>query len=82
MFALEPGGVSTIPSPRGVFVVEMLEKEGDRAIEDEAIAPLAASALADWVQEKRETLTIVNNMDLASGDAEKIEWALDRAYQS
>ena len=81
VFALEPGEVSTIPSPRGGFVVvEMLEKEEDRPIEEEAITPLAASALADWVREKRETLTIVNNMDLAGGDAGKIEWAVERAY--
>jgi foldase protein PrsA len=84
VFALEPGEVSTIPSPGGAFVVvEMLEKEEDRAIEEEAIAPLAASALADWAQEKRETLTIVMSVvpDADNYDQKKAEWAVDRAYQ-
>ncbi len=82
VFAMDVGDVTTVPVPQGVFVVEMLEKAEDREVEETQRAPLAAGALADWIQEKRETLTIVDNMDLAGGDARKIEWALDRAYQS
>ena len=82
VFALEPNEITTIPLPQGVVVVEMQEKAEDREVEETQRAPLAAGALADWIQEKRETLTIVDNMDLAGGDARKIEWALDRAYQS
>ena len=82
VFALEPKEITTIPLPQGVIVIEMQEKAEDREVEETQRAPLAAGALADWIQEKRETLTIVDNMDLAGGDARKIEWALDRAYQS
>ncbi len=82
VFALEPGDITTLSGGQSVLLIEMLEKAEDRPIEEEAIPPLAAGALADWIQEKRETLTIVDNMDLASGDTGKIGWALDRAYQS
>ncbi len=82
VFALEPNEITTIPLPEGVVVIEMQEKAEDREVEEDQRTPLAGRAFDSWVQEKRETLTIVNNMDLASGDAEKIEWAVDRAYQS
>ncbi len=80
VFALEPGEITTIALPQGVLVIEMKEKAEDREIEEDQRAPLAASALADWVQEKQETVTIVNNMDLSDGDTEKINWAVSRAY--
>ena len=82
VFALEPNEITTIPLPQGVVVIEMQEKAEDREVEEAQRAPLASGALADWVQEKRDTLTIVNNMDVADGDAEKIQWAVERAYQS
>jgi parvulin-like peptidyl-prolyl isomerase len=82
VFPLEPGEVSTIPTANGVFVVEMLEKEEDRAIEEEAIPPLAAGLLADWVQEKGETLAIVSSVvpGAESYDPKKADWAVSRAY--
>jgi parvulin-like peptidyl-prolyl isomerase len=82
LFALEVGGITTIPVPSGVLVIEMLEKDDDHAVEEDQIEPLAGRAFADWTQEKMESLTIVDNMDLGEGDPKKIEWALKRAYPS
>jgi foldase protein PrsA len=82
IFGLEPKGLITIPVASGVLLVEMEEKAEDRAIEDAQKSALSQRALSDWVEEKRQDLAIVNNMDLASGDSEKIQWAVKRAYQS
>lgn len=82
LFPLDVGKITIIPVPRGVLVIEMLKKAEDRAVEEGQIEPLAARAFVSWVQDKTESLTIVNNMDLGDGDFKKIEWAIDRAYQS
>lgn len=82
LFALDIGEITTIPVPQGVFVIEMLEKADDRAVEESQIQPLVTRALDSWVQEKMQSLTVVNNMDLSDGDFDKIEWAVEHAYQS
>ncbi|MEE8347701.1 MAG: peptidylprolyl isomerase [Dehalococcoidia bacterium] len=82
LFALDVGGITTIPVPSGVLIIEMLEKDDDHAVEEDQIQPLADRAFADWAQEKMESLTIVDDMDLGEGDPKKIQWAIDRAYQS
>jgi foldase protein PrsA len=80
VFDLEPGGITAIPTQSGVFVIEMLEKAADRAIDEVQRTPLAQRAFADWVQEKRGGVEIVNNMDVTSGDPDKINWVISRAY--
>ena len=82
VFALEPGGVTTVPSAQGVYVVEMLEKAKDRPLDSAQKVPLANRAFADWVKEKKSSLTIVNNMSLSDGDKVKRDWAVNRAYGS
>ena len=82
VFAMEPNEITTIPLPQGVVVIEMQEKAEDREIEESQIAPLAASALVDWVREKREALDIVISVIPGADnfDEKKAEWAVDRAY--
>ncbi|TET96317.1 MAG: hypothetical protein E3J29_05695 [Dehalococcoidia bacterium] len=83
LFVMEPGQIQTDLTPAGVAVVEMLEKDGDHPVEENQKEPLAFRVLADWIDEKKQSLSIVNNMDIVGGgDQGKIEWALNRAYQS
>jgi foldase protein PrsA len=82
IFALKPKELTTIPIAQGVFVVEMLEKDAAHEVEDDQKSSLAIRAFREWVEEKKKSVTIVNNMDLGSGDSKKIEWAVTRAYQS
>jgi foldase protein PrsA len=82
IFPLNPKELTTIPIAQGVFVVEMLEKDAAHAVEDAQKSSLAIRALQDWVEEKKKSVNIVNNMDLGGGDSNKIEWAVSRAYQS
>ncbi|MEE8347593.1 MAG: peptidylprolyl isomerase, partial [Dehalococcoidia bacterium] len=82
VFALEANEITTIPLPQGVVVIEMQEKAEDREIEDTQKTPLASRALADWVQEKRETLDIVISVVPGADnyDQKKAEWAVERAF--
>ena len=82
IFPLNPKELTTIPIAQGVFVVEMLEKDAAHEVEDDQKSSLAIRALQDWVEEKKKSVTIVNNMDLGGGDSNKIEWAVSHAYQS
>jgi hypothetical protein len=80
VFDLEPGAVDIIEiAPSVILVVEMLEKEDDRPLDDAQKSPLAVRALGDWVAEKQESLSVVNNMEV---DSDKVEWAVRQAYQS
>ena len=82
IFPLKPKELTTIPIAQGVFIVEMLEKDDDREVEDDQKSSLATRAFQNWVEEKNKSVTIINNMDLSSGDSKKIEWAVTHAYQS
>jgi hypothetical protein len=83
VFALEPGGLITIPVSGGVLLIEMLKKDSDHPVEEDQQAPLAAGLLADWIGDNKQSLSIVNNMDIVGGgDQDKIQWVLDRAYPS
>jgi len=66
----------------GSYVFEVLEKAADRPIEESQKSTLAQRKLQEWVSEKRGQLQVVNSMDLSTGDADKINWALERAYSS
>lgn len=82
VFTLEVGEVTTIPTRVGVLVIEMEEKAADRAIDEEQKGTLADRAFDDWVEEKQASLSVVNNLDLGGGDPDKINWAVDHAYQT
>jgi parvulin-like peptidyl-prolyl isomerase len=83
LFGLEPGAITTIPISVGVAVIEMLEKDEDHPVEENRKDTLAARLVADWIDEKRQSLTIVNNMDVTGNfDEDKVQWAVDHAYQS
>ncbi|MDP2673732.1 MAG: peptidylprolyl isomerase [Dehalococcoidia bacterium] len=81
VFALKPKELTNIPITQGVFVIEMLEKDADRAIEDSQKANLGSRAFQDWIDGKKKSLKVVDNMTV-NGDPDKIRWALERAYQS
>jgi parvulin-like peptidyl-prolyl isomerase len=83
VFPMEVGAIIVIPIPAGAVVIEVLEKDADHPVEEDKREPLAAGLFNEWVEEKEQSLTIVNNMDIVGGgDQDKIQWVLDRAYQS
>ena len=82
IFPLKPKELTTIPISQGVYVIEMLEKDDAHEVDAAQGDSLAIRAFQNWVEEKKKSVKIVNNMDPGSGDSKKIEWAVTRAYQS
>jgi foldase protein PrsA len=82
LFGLEVEGLATHTLPNGALVLQVTEKEADRAIDDAKKPELSQKAFQDWLTEKRDALEIKNDMDLENGDAEKIRYAIERAYPS
>jgi len=83
IFPLKVGEITLIPSTAGALLIEMLKKDDDHPVEEDKKEPLAVRALANWLEEKRQSLSIVNNMDVSGNfDQGKVEWAIDRAFQS
>ena len=82
VFALKPKELTTIPIAQGVYVTQMLEKDDNHEVGADQKLGLAARAFQAWVADKKDSVDIINNMDLASGDSKKIEWAVKRAYES
>ena len=81
LFALTPGAITTYPTQSGAFVYQVLEKDANRAIDESQKTTLVARKVEDWLKEKRDQVTIVNHMDLTTGDSDKIRYASDHAYQ-
>src|SRR3990172_10949513 len=81
LFALAPGAITTYPTQSGAFVYQVLEKDANRAIDESQKTTLVARKVEDWLKEKRDQVTIVNHMDLTTGDSDKIRYASDHAYQ-
>lgn len=77
IFALEPGQLTTFPTQSGAFVLQVVEKQADRPIDEENKQTLAQAELDKWLTEKKEQVGVVNNMDPSTGDPEKIRYALE-----
>ncbi len=83
LFPLEPGEIITLPIGSAALIIEMLKKDGDHPVEEDQKEPLAARLSGDWIEDKKQTLSIVNNMDVRGNfDEGKVQWAIDHAYQS
>ncbi len=83
LFPLEVGAITTIPTASGVLVVEMRKKDDDHPVAEDQKEALAAGLFYDWVEKKKQSLSIVSNVDVRGNfDQDKVKWAIDRAYQS
>lgn len=82
LFDAEVGELTSIPAANGVLVIEVEKKADSRKIEEGQRQPLASRAFQDWLDGRSEEVEIVNNMDLADGDGDKISWVFDQVYQS
>ena len=82
LFALEPGKLTVYPTEQNVYVYQVLEKQGDRPVEDVQKTTISQNKFKSWLDEKRASVKIVNDMNLTDGDIEKIDYALKRVQQT
>jgi parvulin-like peptidyl-prolyl isomerase len=82
LFALEPGKLTVYPQDQNVYVYQVLEKQLDRPVEDVQKTTISQNNFRSWLDEKRASVKIVNDMDLSDGDIEKIDYVLKRVAQT
>jgi foldase protein PrsA len=80
IFPLEVDEITVIPTPQGVLIIEMLAKAGDHPVEGDQKEPLATRLFDDWTEDKKQSVSIVNNMDISGDfDQDKVQWAIEHA---
>jgi parvulin-like peptidyl-prolyl isomerase len=79
VFALEPGGLTTLDNVSQFIVYQLIEKQADRPVEETQKSSIASNSYEKWLEEKRSPLTIDNNVSSTDCDAKKVKWLLDRA---
>lgn len=79
LFGLEVGEITTFASSNVVSVYEVLEKSDSQEITDEQKDVLARSAYSEWLTAKQESVDVLNEFDIQTGDSKKIEYVVDNA---
>ena len=80
VFDLEVGTLSQpIPGPGGYFIFEVEEKEAEREVTDDQRTRISSSYFSLWMNEQR-TLFAVPELQPLLLDADKLQWAVDKAF--
>jgi len=82
LFALQPGQLTTFASQSSFYVYQVLEKQADRPVEDSQKPAISSHAYQKWLDSKKATVKITDDMSLTGGDQKKIEYAVSRVQQA
>jgi parvulin-like peptidyl-prolyl isomerase len=82
LFPLEAGQLVVYPTESNVYVYQVLEKQPDRPVEESQKLSLSTNAFRAWLDEKRSSVNIVNDMEFPGGNIDKIQYALTRVQQT
>jgi len=77
LFAQEVNAISTYTTQGGAYVLQVEEKAADRALDDSQKSVLSQKALADWVKEKRDALTVE---EFITTNADNFRYVYERAF--
>ena len=77
-----PASSPSIPPARTSTFTRCWRSKLDRPVEDAQKSTISQNKFRSWLDEKRASVKIVNDMDLADGDIEKIDYALKRVQQT
>jgi parvulin-like peptidyl-prolyl isomerase len=79
LFSLDTNQVVTYPGSSSVTIYQLIEKDPAHAIEDAKKSTLASNAYQKWVKDKLSSLTVKDDMDLSTGNPDKISYVFDHA---
>jgi hypothetical protein len=79
LFSLDINQVVTYPGSSNVTVYQLLEKDPAHAIEDAKKSTLANNDYQKWVKDKLASATITDDMDLNTGNADKLGYVIKHA---
>ncbi len=79
LFGLEVNEITTLTSESAVFIFEVLEKSDSQEVADNYRDALGRAAYSDWLSEKQDSVEIENEMDVQTGDGDKIGYLIDHA---
>jgi parvulin-like peptidyl-prolyl isomerase len=81
IFDLNVNQVTTYPTSSNVYVFQVTEKDPQQPVADDKKGLLGDKALTQWTTDKKSSLTIVNEMDLNTGDVDKFGYAYEHVYK-
>jgi foldase protein PrsA len=79
LFSLDVNQVVTFAGRSSVTIYQVTEKDPAHAIDEEKKGTLANQNYQKWLTEKKDSLTIVDEMDFTTGDVEKIRYVIANA---
>jgi len=79
LFSLQVNQVVTYPGSSSVTIYQVTAKDASHPIDDTKKATLASNAYQTWLQDKLSSLTVTNEMDLQTGNADKLKYLFDHA---
>ena len=80
LFSLQVGRLEKLPSSNGIFIYQVLEKAESREIEENQRKAVASRSYQTWLDGKRQSVQITNDLDLVDGDAGKLQWVVRKVY--
>ena len=79
LFALEVNEITTFTTGSAVFIYEVLEKSVGHEVAEDHRDTLGRAAYLDWLIEKQSSVEIVNEFDIQTGDADKLNYVIIHA---
>lgn len=77
LFSLDLNQVVTNPGNANVTIYQVTEKDPAHAVDEDKKATLANTAYTDWLTSKKDSSTVENEMDIQTGNADKIKYVFD-----
>ncbi|HVP04551.1 MAG TPA: peptidylprolyl isomerase [Dehalococcoidia bacterium] len=79
LFSLDLNQVVTYASTSSVTIYQVTEKDDNRIIDDDKKSTLASQNYQKWLTDKKSGLTINNEVDLTTGNSDKLIYVIDHA---
>lgn len=79
LFSLDINQVVILAGPSNFTIYQVLEKDPAHAVDEAKKSTLASNAFRKWQTDKKASVTIDDEMDLQTGNGDKINYVLDNA---